>query len=365
MAECLCPCCVSQPSRVMLPGYSRCGWGLSEHHSSPHVSSLFGRRHLEVGLKQTAGSDFSSLCLVKAQLPEVAKGWLVPGITPAKPVPLWVSCSLQHCGDRLLKLPPSASQVTAAVKRASQTGKSFSAVTDDHCPSFHWQIPCCFLDGVATTRALDSVNFLPYFWAVFTIPPSKSMVGSSSLSLCQGIAAYMEKGVPLLRPITIFFVVVVASCSSDSFPVTRYFWLRHPLIYLQWQFSLVVLLTPVYPPDTSSHPNFALLDLFLLPIRWWVESIGIGMTPKVLFKCSWFNAWKEELWLTVNGDMGDTGSLAVCLKFSAAFLRHPYLQDKGTCKTSFLLVKISSSAVLRKRVHFILWCFSSGGSGPV
>lgn len=107
-------------------------------------------------------------------------------------------------------------------------------------------------------------------------------------------------------------------------------------------------------PDPSSHPSFALLDLFLLPIRWWVESIGIGMSPRVLFKCSWFNAWKEELWLTVDGDMGDTGSFAVCLTFSATFLRHPYLQDEGTCKTTFLLVKIRSSAVLRKRVHFIL-----------
>lgn len=66
------------------------------------------------------------------------------------------------------------------------------------------------------------------------------------------------------------------------------------------------------------------------------------MTPEVLFKYLWFNAWKEELWLTVDGDMGDTGSLAVRLTFSATFLRHPYLQDEGNCKTFFLLVKISS-----------------------
>lgn len=201
MAECLpCITALSGGAPWIFPLWLGSVWASQQ----PTREFSLRQETLGSGLKQTAGSEFSSPCLVKAQLPEVAKGWLVPEITPAKPAPLWVSCSFQHCGDRLLKLPPSASQVTAAVKRASQTGKSFSAVTDDHCLSFHWQIPCCFLDGVATTRALDSVNFLPYFWAVFTIPPSKSMVGSSSLSLCQGIAAYTEKGVPLLWPITIF-----------------------------------------------------------------------------------------------------------------------------------------------------------------
>lgn len=137
MAESLCPCRVSQPSWVVLPGDSRCGWGPSTGLSQqPSREFSLWQETLGSGLKETACSDFSSLCLVKVQLSEVTKGRLIPGITPAKPGPLWVSCSLQICGDRLLELPPSLSQVTAAVKRASQTGKHFSAATDDHCLYF-------------------------------------------------------------------------------------------------------------------------------------------------------------------------------------------------------------------------------------
>lgn len=71
-----------------------------------------------------------------------------------------------------------------------------------------WQIPSCFLDG--NTTILDSVSFLHCFSAVFPIPPSNKPVGSFGLSLCQGIAAYREEGVPLLCLTAILLLLPVA-----------------------------------------------------------------------------------------------------------------------------------------------------------
>jgi len=188
MAECPCPCRVSQPSPLAL-WRSHCwghlsAWAPDETHTSVLSSAgdtckWINRKKLGLALAPWALWKCSS---------DQREGQLFPGVTPAKPMPLGMSSSLMSHGDQL---QPT---LTAAL----------------------WQIPSCFLDGNATI--LDSVSFLHCFSAVFPIPPSNKPVGSFGLSLCQGIAAYMEEGVPLLCLIAILLLLPVAlfPLSPDS-----------------------------------------------------------------------------------------------------------------------------------------------------
>lgn len=146
-----------------------------------HLSYLFTRRHLQVDKKGTACSDFSSPCLREAQpAAQVINPWDNPIKTNAT---VW--------GPLLFKewwwSATWAATFTKPGHHCKETnfidfGKGFS-IAANNCLHFRWQFPYCFLDGVATTFSVDSVNILPYFSAVFIAPPSKRLVRSFSFCL--------------------------------------------------------------------------------------------------------------------------------------------------------------------------------------
>lgn len=172
-----------------------------------------------------------------------------------------IPCCLKNSSGQLLQLPSSPSRIN----RCKETnfiafGKGFSTATNNNCLHFCWQITGCFLDGVGTTFAVDWVNFLPYFSAVLTTPPSKRLVPSFSFcSLPSHCCIQREGSLCCVPPL---FAAVVASSSSDSFPGTRWFWL--------------VLIT--FSTFIINFPWFSFLSqcIFLIPLatiflHYWIQ----------------------------------------------------------------------------------------------
>lgn len=149
---------------------------------SPHLNYLFTRRHLQVDKTRTACSD---------QLREAQPAAHSSDRGPVNPWDNPIKTSVTFWSPLLFKEQWwSASWAAIFTKLGHHSteinfiafGKSFSTATSD-CLHFCWQIPCCFLDGVATTFSVDSVKFLPYFSAVLTTLPSKRLVCSFSFCL--------------------------------------------------------------------------------------------------------------------------------------------------------------------------------------
>lgn len=171
---------------------------MAEHPSPCHVSSLFGWCSLEIsteqpplklslyketfGRRQKVNSLFWLKLLVLRKAQPAAhsggEGPVSPWDTPPKPVPCsGLLCCFRSDGGQLLVLPPLPSPITAVKKQNSEPLAKAFQLWPAATVHFHWQIPCYFLDEVATifsviqiTFRLISLLFLPPFcprgWSV-------------------------------------------------------------------------------------------------------------------------------------------------------------------------------------------------------
>lgn len=208
---------LSTPPPAMYP--SPFGWCSLEISTEQPLLELSLYKETREDKKWTACSDWSSPVLREAQpaAHSGAQGPLGPWDTPSKPVPCsGVLCCFRNNGGHLLMLPPLPSPIIAAKKQTPKPLAKTFQLWPTATVHFHWQIPCCSLDEVATTFSVIQITFC--LISLFT-----TLLFFQLPSLCQIIAAYREKGLCLLCSIIMYCWFV--SSSSDYILVIRSFWL--------------------------------------------------------------------------------------------------------------------------------------------